>query len=161
MILKSSKKVHFFNFVLTSAKKSKYVKASYIYAPENSHYALSENVVYYAMTSCFEDISVCKTVMKTLRSIYLNCFNRLRLLPEVSTKLQKMHFLDNLKTTTQKGSMETRQMTPFFHLLFLLYYFKVNPVFSAVLFSENYLNPQGRINKIVNTLLITTLVLHN
>ena len=30
MILKLSKKVHFFNFVLTSAKKSKYVKAIYI-----------------------------------------------------------------------------------------------------------------------------------
>ena len=53
------KKVHFFNFVLTSAKKSKYVKAIYIYASETSRYALSENViVYYAMTSCFEDISV-------------------------------------------------------------------------------------------------------
>ena len=59
MILKLLKKVHFFNFVLTSAKKSKYVKAIYIYASETSRYALSENViVYYAMTSCFEDISV-------------------------------------------------------------------------------------------------------
>ena len=59
MILKLSKKVHFFNFVLTSAKKSKYVKAIYIYASETSRYALSENViVYYAITSCFEDISV-------------------------------------------------------------------------------------------------------
>ena len=49
MILKLSKKVHFFNFVLTSAKKSKYVKAIYIYASERPCYALSENViVYYA-----------------------------------------------------------------------------------------------------------------
>ena len=59
MILKLSKKVHFFNFVLTSAKKSKYVKAIYIYASEMPRYALSENViVYYAMNSCFKDISV-------------------------------------------------------------------------------------------------------
>ena len=29
--------------------------------------------------------------------------------------------------------METRQMTPFFHLLFLPYYFKINPPFSDVL----------------------------
>ena len=29
-----------------------------------------------------------------------------------------MHFLDNLKTITQEGSMETRQMTPFFSSTF-------------------------------------------
>ena len=29
--------------------------------------------------------------------------------------------------------MGTRQMTPFFHSLFLFYYFKINPSFSAVL----------------------------
>ena len=53
------KKSQFFNFVLTSAKKSKYVNAIYIYASETSRYVLSENViVYYAITSCFEDISV-------------------------------------------------------------------------------------------------------
>ena len=58
MILKLLKKVHFFHFVLTSAKMS---KAIYIYASEIYRYALSENViVYYAMTSCFEDISVWK-----------------------------------------------------------------------------------------------------
>ena len=61
-----------------------------------------------------------KTVIRTFRSIYVNCFNRLRFLAEVSTKLQKMHFLDNLRTITQEGSTETRQMTPFFYLLFLL-----------------------------------------
>ena len=43
MILNLSKKVHFINFVLTSAKKSKYIKAIYIYASEMPHYALSEN----------------------------------------------------------------------------------------------------------------------
>ena len=61
-----------------------------------------------------------KTVIKTFRSIYVNYFNTLRFLAEVSTKLQKMHFLDNLRTITQEGSTETRQMTPFFYLLFLL-----------------------------------------
>ena len=168
MILKLLKKVHFFHFVLTSAKMS---KAIYIYASEIYRYALSENViVYYAMTSCFEDISVwnrrtllnfCwvsivfdilianiswtvaqtpinhiifwKTVMRTFRSIYVNYFNTLRFLAEVSTKLQKMHFLDNLRTITQEGSMEIRQMTPFFHPLFLPYCSKLNSPFSAVL----------------------------
>ena len=33
-----------------------------------------------------------KTVIKTFRSIYVNCLNTLRFLAEVSTKLQKMHF---------------------------------------------------------------------
>ena len=53
MILKLAKKVFFFNFVLTSAKKSKHVKTIYIYASERSRYALSENVIFY-----YEDISV-------------------------------------------------------------------------------------------------------
>ena len=45
------KKVNFFNFVLTLAKKSKYVKAIHIYASEKPCDVLSENViVHYAMT---------------------------------------------------------------------------------------------------------------
>ena len=58
--------------------------------------------------------------MRTFRSIYVKCFNRLRFPDEVSTKLQKRHFLDNLRTITHEGNMETRQMTPFFHLIFPL-----------------------------------------
>ena len=54
-----------------------------------------------------------KTVTKTFRFIYVNCLNTLRVLVEVSTKSQKMLFLDNLRTITQEGSMETRLMTPF------------------------------------------------
>ena len=41
MILKFSKERHFFNFVLTSTKTSKYVKAIYTYASEMSHYTIS------------------------------------------------------------------------------------------------------------------------
>ena len=130
------KKVNFSILCWPQQKSLKqFVKAIYIYASETSRYALSENViVYYAMTSCFEDISVwnrrtllnfCwvsivfdilvaniswtvaqtpinhiifwKTVIKTFRSIYVNCFNRLRFLAEVSTKLQKMHFFGQIK----------------------------------------------------------------
>ena len=59
MILKLLKKAHLFNFVLTWANKFKYAKASYIYGSETSRYTLSENVIVcYAMTECFEDISV-------------------------------------------------------------------------------------------------------
>ena len=39
-------------------------------------------------------------------------------LAHVSTKLQKMHCLDNLRTITHDRNMGTRQVTPFFHLIF-------------------------------------------
>ena len=125
MVLKLSKKVHFLQFCADLSKKSKSIKAIYIYASERSRYALSENgIVYCAMTYYFGDISVwsrrillnfCwvsiffdilianiswtvaqtpinhsifwKSVMRTFRCIYVNCFNRLRFLAEVSTKL--------------------------------------------------------------------------
>ena len=58
-----------------------------------------------------------KNVMRTFRCIYVNCFNRLR----SAQNCKKIYtFLDNLQTMTQTGNMETRQMTPIFHLLFQL-----------------------------------------
>ena len=59
-----------------------------------------------------------RCVTRPFRGMYVNCFNRFRFLAEVSTKLQKMHFLDNLKTITQEENMETRQMTLFFSSTF-------------------------------------------
>ena len=38
------------------------------------------------------------TFSKQLRTIYVNCFNRLRFIAEASTKLQKCTFSDNLRT---------------------------------------------------------------
>ena len=50
MVLKLSTKVHFLRFYADFSKKSKSVKAIYIYASKRSRYALSENgIVYYAM----------------------------------------------------------------------------------------------------------------
>ena len=63
-------------------------------------------------------MSFSERLIKAFRSIYANCFSTLRFLAEVSTKLQKMLFLDNLRTWTQEESMETRQMTPFFIYFF-------------------------------------------
>ena len=37
-----------------------------------------------------------KCIMRLFRCIYVNCFNQPRFLAGVSTKLQEMHFLDNL-----------------------------------------------------------------
>ena len=47
MVLKLSKKVHFLQFCADLSKKSKSVKAIYIYASESSHYTLSENAMVY------------------------------------------------------------------------------------------------------------------
>ena len=75
-------------------------------------------------TNIFETVShsiinnAKKCITRTFKCIYVNCFNRLRFLAEVISKLQNMHFLDNLRTTTQEGSMETRQMIPFFSSTF-------------------------------------------
>ena len=58
MVFKLSKKVHFLQFC-DLCKKSKSIKAIYIYVSERSQYALSENgIVYCAMTYYFGDISV-------------------------------------------------------------------------------------------------------
>ena len=118
MVPKLSRKVHFLQFCDDLSKKSRFIKAIYIYACGRSRYALSGNgIVYYAMTYCFGDIYIWnwrillnlswvsiffiilianiswtvtlfwKSVVRTFRCIYLNCFNRLRLLVEVTTKL--------------------------------------------------------------------------
>ena len=58
MALKLSKKVHFLQFCADLSKKSKSVKAIYIYASESSHYTLSENaMVYRGLSHCSWDIS--------------------------------------------------------------------------------------------------------
>ena len=59
MVLKLSKKYIFSQFCADLCKKSKSVKAIYIYASERFRYVLSENgIVYCAMTYCFGDINV-------------------------------------------------------------------------------------------------------
>ena len=59
-----------------------------------------------------------KSVMRSFRSIYVNCFYRLRFLAEVSTNCQKYAFLGNLRTITQETNIETRQMNPSFSSTF-------------------------------------------
>ena len=49
--------------------------------------------------------------MRLFRYIYVNCFNRLRFLAEVRTKLQKVHFVDNLRTITAHGLYISFPMT--------------------------------------------------
>ena len=59
MVLRLSKKVHFLQYSVDLSNKSKSAKAIFKNAPERSHYTLSKNsIAYYAMTYCFEDISV-------------------------------------------------------------------------------------------------------
>ena len=59
MVLKFSKTEHFLQFCADLSKKSKSIKAIYMYTSQRSRHALLENgIVYYAMTYSFEDISV-------------------------------------------------------------------------------------------------------
>ena len=135
MVLKLSKKVHFLQFCADISKKSKYIKAIYIYASERARCTLLENgIVYYAMVYCFGDIKVSsqrtllnfcwvriffhilianmpwtvaqtpinhsifwKGLMRSFRCIYEDCFQRLRFLSEVRTKLHEMHLFRILK----------------------------------------------------------------
>ena len=89
--------------------KQKFFKNS-----SNSNTHISETVSY----SITNNTNFWKGITRPFRCLYVNCFNQFRFLAEVSTELQKMHFLDNLRTITQEGSMETRQMTLFFSSTF-------------------------------------------
>ena len=58
-VCKLSKKGHFLQFCADLCKKSKSIKAIYIYVSNRPHYALWENaIVYCAMTSYFGNVSV-------------------------------------------------------------------------------------------------------
>ena len=58
MVLKLHKSA-FLQFCADLSEKSKAIKAIYMYASESSRYTLSEiDVVYYAMTYCFNHMSV-------------------------------------------------------------------------------------------------------
>ena len=89
--------------------------------------------------------------MKTFRSTYVSCFIRLRFLAEVSTKLQKMHFFGQFKdyNSERKHGNQTNDLIFLFTFSALLFQ-NQSLIFCCPLFSENYLNPQARINKIVN-----------
>ena len=89
--------------------KQKFFKNS-----SNSNTHISETVSH----SITNNTNFWKRITRPFRCLYVNCFNQLRFLAEVSTELQKMHFLDNWRTITQEGSMETRQMTLFFSSTF-------------------------------------------
>ena len=127
--------MQYLQFCANLSKKSKYIKAIYIYASKRTRCTLSENgIVYYAMIYCFRDIRVWSqrtllnfcwvsiffdilianilwtvsqtfinhtifwnSVIRTFWYIYGNCFQRLRFLAEVSTKLHEMHFFRQFK----------------------------------------------------------------
>ena len=61
------------------------------YSSSNTH--TSETVSH----SIINNTNFWKCVTRPFRCIYVNCFNRLRFLAEVSTKLQKMHFFRQFK----------------------------------------------------------------
>ena len=89
--------------------------------------------------------------MKIFRSIYINCFDRLRFLAEVSTKLQKMHLFIQFKDYNSGRKHRKQTNDAIFSFTFSALLFQnQSPIFCCRLFSENYLNPHARIKKIVN-----------
>ena len=65
-----------------------------------------------------------KCVTRPSRCVYINCFNRPRFPAEVSTKLQKCTFLDNLRTITQDGNKKLEKWPIFsstFSNLFVIF----------------------------------------
>ena len=135
MVLKLSKKVHFFfSFMLTSARNLSILKQFTYMRLKGLVARFRCTLVSYVMVYCFRDIRVwsqrtllnfCwvgiffdilianvssvvaqtpinhtiswKSVMRLLRCIYGNCFQRLRFLAEVSTKLHEMHVFRTFK----------------------------------------------------------------
>ena len=59
-----------------------------------------------------------KSVMRTLTCIYVNCLTDLSFLLKTSQNYKRFTFLDNLRTITYEGIVETRRMTPFFSSTF-------------------------------------------
>ena len=58
---------------------------------------LNANISWTVAQTPIRHIIFWKTVIKTFRSIYVNCFNTLRFLAEASTKFQKVHFFGQFK----------------------------------------------------------------
>ena len=59
-----------------------------------------------------------KTAIRTFRSIYVNCFNRLRFLAEVSSVLQKMHFFGKFTYRNSDSKHENYTNDPSFSSTF-------------------------------------------
>ena len=138
MVLKLSKKVLFYNFVLTSARNLSLLKQyKYMHPKDLIMHFQKMVIIYYATNYCFGDnrvwirrilLTFCwlsiffdiliasilwvvaqtpyephqflKECYENFQMQYVNYFNRLRFLAEVSIKLQKCTFLDNLRTIT-------------------------------------------------------------
>ena len=76
------------------------------------------NVIETVSHSIINNIIFWICVTRPSRSIYVNCFNKLDFFLRSAQSCKKCTFLDNLMTTAHEGSISTRWMTPFFHLLF-------------------------------------------
>ena len=50
--------------------------------------------------------------------MYINRYNSLRFVADISKKEIKDTIFENLRTITQEGDMKTRQITPFFSSVF-------------------------------------------
>ena len=84
MVCKLSKKGHFLQFRADLSKKSKSVKAIYIYASESSHYTFLENARFIGASTTVHEILAIKISRKMLIQQKFNKIFRLQTL--ISTK---------------------------------------------------------------------------
>ena len=61
-----------------------------------------------------------KVLTRPFRFVYINCFNRLRFLAEVSLKLQKMYFFVECKGHNPERKRENETNNPIFSSTFPL-----------------------------------------
>ena len=101
MVLNLSKKVDFLQFCADLSKKLKPVQPIYILK---------------VLTTLFQKMIWFIGFWATVHEILA-----IKISKEILSdpgEINKMHLFDNLRTTTQKGNLEARQMTPFFSSTF-------------------------------------------
>ena len=65
-----------------------------------------------------------KSETRTFKCIYINFYSSLRYFVDKAPNCKKDAIFDNLRTITQEWDIKTRQMIPFFHLLFESFLFR-------------------------------------
>ena len=134
--------MHFLQFCADLSKKPKSVKVICIWAFGSSHYTLSENDIYGCLSHRYCRLKYQKMLtqqkfnkifdfkpqyLRSSKSQHNKQYHFLKVRNKIfqinickSTKFKKKkkHFSDSLRTITQEGNLETRQMTSFFSSTF-------------------------------------------
>ena len=80
------------------------------------------NISWTVAQTSINQIIFWKRLMRTFRFIYVNYFNRLRFLAEISTKLQKMHCFGQFKDHNSESKHGNYTNDPTFYICFVCSY---------------------------------------